>query len=575
MAPLRLSSRLPEPLPEQLHASLSEAALHNRNYDPRALADSVRRDIYDALFDEDGKRLSDAAAQKNIDAICFLIQARVAQTTMGLQPGMRNDLWHRRERGCTPEEFKRSPPTLVRTAQEVFTHPADRIAYYGKNGKSIQPSDIIFSPDRMSNHFLARLGFGHKLAPKDSSDLEKLRAKAVLIPQLKLLLDNAEPIALSPGTEQEGTYRLVRITFGPRKGHILIFQEIAGEDRIGITDLYSAYRRIDHIDASYRKELAQLSRIEKELDKLDETLEYDWPRARKERALRPLIITLKGLVQKLRFVRDEDKRELLDAIRVASRMLEQKNPGATRACINASKRTRLITNRAVKIPRIFGYLAEDQKIINKRVADEEAELSKLHDGISEQKQEPRLANPDVPLSVQDAAALCSKLQRMKAALISKIQFQPNISFAEKISAYLEATIHNLNNIDPKRQAAADSFMRAYVVSKLVIFFQFLMQFYEKISLHSDYGVAVQDWQDDLKEEMRHLNERGLGKKIYTPEYNAIWKGVRDLAEKLDGEMEKLKRVRSADSRKKTVEEIKTAINDFNLPARVYEVPVKM
>lgn len=564
------------PLPDELLKALREAAKVNQNYEPTKLVASVRQDISRALINEDGEELSEAVRMRNVEVLCEAIRARVAQ----IKPeGEENLLWKGVHAGSSPQAFRGSPRRLLKSAQEALVHPADRVAgrfsvHEERDEQDlVLPIHIAIDPLRLSDRLIINLGFGHMLAPKGSSRLDQMRAKIQIIPRIKQeVLANLDPIPLSPASYLQKNYRLFRISKGTKRGFVLGAQEIAGDDRLYITTIPGAKRRVDHIEDQYVKEQAQLARIHNKLDEIDLLLKEDWPSVKAPRRLRALLATLHGLVEELKFVIDDDKKELHDAIEKAAAMLARKNKGAAFACINTMRRNRFIDRRQREIPRIFGELAKDKLMIQGHANREEVALERLYEAVHEQKSEPRIADPNHPLKDSDRPALIEKLNRMAEACERNIQFQPSLAFAEKIVGYLRQTSDQLFAAEPERQALAEDFMKAYVVSKLSRFHHFLLSLYEAFSVHGMYGVSVPEWKKELEEAERELNEHGIAKKIYTPEYNGIWVNLRGLIVALKKAMNQYGKTRSAEQREEPIDEIKKLISGFDLPGQVRAIP---
>lgn len=563
------------PLPEELLKTLREAAKVNTNYEPTKLAASVRQDINRALIDENGEESSEAVRMRNIEVLCEAIRARVAQ----IKPeGEENLLWRGVHAGSSPQAFRKSPRRLLKSAQEALVHPADRVA--GKfsviqerdEQDIVLPIHIAIDPLRLSDRLITNLGFGHMLAPKGSPRLDQVRAKIQIIPYIKQeILANLDPIPLSRASDIRRNYRLFRITQGPKKGFILGAQEIAGDDRLYVTTLPGAKRRVDHIEDQYVKELAQLARIHNKLSDINLLLNKDWPGMKVPRRLRVLLMTLHGLVEELQFVVDDDKKVLHDAIEKAARLLANKNKGAALACIGEMRSNRLIDRRQHKTSQIFAELAQDKLLVQGHIYREEAALERLYEAVHEQKSEPRIANPEHPLTKEDRRELVHKLNRIMEGCLDNVHFQPNLSFGEKIVEYLREAADHLLTDEPDRKALAEEFMKAYVVSKLARFHNFLLSLYEVFSIHGNYGISVPEWKNELQEAERELNEHGIAKKIYTPEFNAIWVDLRGLIAALKKTMDQYGKTRSAEQREEPIYEIKKLISEFDLPGQLQAV----
>ena len=122
----RLEPPRSKPFPEPLLRELRDAAKANRNYEPTALAASVRKDIERALIDpESGQEREEIERERAVAVLCEAIRAQAAQIR---RTDGTNLLWKNRVAGSSPEEFRGSPRTTTKSVQEVLAHPADRIA---------------------------------------------------------------------------------------------------------------------------------------------------------------------------------------------------------------------------------------------------------------------------------------------------------------------------------------------------------------------------------------------------------------------------------------------------------------
>lgn len=566
------------PLPKELRDTLREAAKVNRNYEPTALTASVRRDIERALIDRDGEVFPEDIRNRNAAVLSEAVRARVAQIK---RSDGQNLLWGKRDRGDLPKVFRASPRTTAKSVQEVLTDPADRVAVAKTAGMEpegygqLALCDIIIDPRRLSDHLLKNLGLQKFVAPKGTPPIDRINYKIDAIPHVKEMLSYLEPVSL-PESRQRKCYRLFLITDGPKAGYILGVQEIAGDDRMFITTLHGTKRRIDHIEDGYVRELAQLARIKNALDEIDLSLDQDWQALKLPRRMRMLLATLHGLVEELEFVIDEDKRELHDAIEKAATLLARKNKGAARACLNEMRRNRLIGGRQQEIPRIFGELAKDKLLLQAVIEQEENALEEIYLKVKEQKGEPRLLTPD-ELSDADLAAICTKLERLASRMTGKhIKFQPNRTFADKLAYYLNKsrTLLDPKNDDGSPTDGAEAFMRAFVVSKLARFHHFLLALYEAFSVHAAHGLSIPEWRGELETAESELNERTTGKKIFTPEFNALWINLRGLIANIKKIMDEFGRTKSKEKRLVVIERMKQLISEFDLPSRVAAVPLK-
>ncbi len=288
----------------ELATALEQGAQLNTHYDVKKIHTGIQKDIQDALVDTGDEPFPEKVSARKLEHLILRIRARIAQMES-------SSLWGANAQGCSVEDFRKVPRTLLKSVEEVLTHPADRIPEKHRTRQNRMAQDtvlignIVIDPAKLSDSLIENLGLGGQLARKGVPQAEKLKAKIALIPQLKEILRTLEPIPLAPYSQYK-TYRLFRITKGPRKGFILGTQEQAHEEHMFVTTLPDAYRRVSHIEMQYKNEQEQLTRIAATLDNIDNELDQNWEDAKMPERLNELLTTLHGLISEL----DSAKREL-------------------------------------------------------------------------------------------------------------------------------------------------------------------------------------------------------------------------------------------------------------------------
>lgn len=571
------------PIPEEILDVLANAAKFNSNYEPGHLHPKVREQIFRALgpdtIDEPEHR------RDKVERACALIaegiRARVAQ--IYLPNGVKNPLWVDKNRGDALEVFRASPRTLLKTAQEVLTHPADQIAGSRDRKTSfaqtfVLPPYIIIDPARLSDRFVAQLGFGHLLAPRGSSALERLQAKIATIPHIKETLKHLAPMALAPTandepfTRSKKSGRLFVITEGPKKGFILCAQRIAGSERFALMDLYKARRRVSHVEKQYAAERAQLIDIDEQLRNIGIQISDHWDEAKSPEQLTGILGELEKTAVSLQMVLDKDKIKLLRMIENISRMISAKNPRPALACV--ARALIVIDIRLGSVPEIMGELSKDRIIADGHVAREERALKRLYGIVQHEGGHPRLADPEAPLQETEILQIRARVHRLVEDC-AQIEFlQPNAPFAAKLVQYLAHTRRLLQSRRPNRRELAAIFMRAYVVSKLADFHGFLLQLYEDFSINGDdktkAGVNVAGWKSKLAQAAAEFSVRDVSRGVYTPEYNPIWAGVRALTATLETYMDEYANG-NAEQKALAIKKLKKAVADFDMPGKVAAV----
>lgn len=566
----------------ELVAALAQGALCNKNYAVGSLHELIRKDIAAALDTALGR--SSAAREKVIARrIALVTQSVRARVSQMLNPeGNPNEYWGTDKTDCNEAEFRASPRTLLKSAEEVLTHPADRIPskFRTRETKVSQNTffikSIVIDPNRMTDTLVKDFGFGALLAPKGSSKSEQIAAKIKIIPLIKETLADLEPIPLAEGQTKYKNYRLFRIKSGPKRGYILGTQEIAGEDRMFLTTLPDAHRRVSHIEQQYDKEQKKLTDIQSKLNEIDRELDKNWTEARLPENLSRLLLELRRIINELKFVQNPKKQKLLKSVEDAAHWLTKRNKGACRACMNETKRNFLIAARQANIPRIFGHLAHDKQMLNSYIAREHTITVKFYQGVRSQAgnnhASPRLADPSFPLTDEEISVLRKKAEALLEEY-KTVKFQPYLAFADKLKIYFQQLVTGLSVAAPltNRTAIANAYMRAFVVSKLAQFNYALMKIYEVCSLTDPYWLNIESLKTDLKEAASAVQRRTIATAVHTSEYTPLWADIKMLLKTLRKLMDDYEKALSETDKKTIIFQIKTAIHSFDLPGRVEQI----
>lgn len=517
----------------ELTSVLEQGAQFNTNYDVEKIHDGIKKDIQDALIDTGDEPFPEKVSARKLEHLILRIRARIGQMES-------SSLWGADAQGCSAEDFRKVPRTLLKSVEEVLTHPADRIPAQHRTKQNKQEQNtvlidsIVIDPAKLSDGLIENLGLGRQLAVKGAPQAEKLKAKIALIPQIKEILRTLEPIPLAPHSQYK-TYRLFRIAKGPRKGFILGTQEQAHEEHMFVTTLPDAYRRVSHIEMQYKNEQKQLTRIAAELDNIDNEIDQNWQNAKMPERLNELLTTLHGLINELTFVTDNSKQKLLGCLTGAAHWLAQKNKGACRACMNQTKRTLLIEKRLRKIPIVSGELQRDKMALNPIIAREHTVVVGFYESVRGQmgarKIQPRLADPNAYLDNKEVVGLRQRMHELTTNC-QKVQFEPYLAFAEKLIYYFSEMEQQLSSCTPDRYSIAQKFVGAFVVSKLVRFQGDLMNIYEQISLSNGEPLDTSHLKQELDEAKRELQKRSVAGNVQTPEYTPLWQQAVVLIKKI-------------------------------------------
>lgn len=561
---------------------LNQGASCNKNYKIGELHTAIREDIVDALDNNLGR--SSAVREKVIARrIALVTQSVRARVSQMLDPeGYPNTFWGADKTGCSENEFRAVPRTLLKSAEEVLTHLADRLPSKFRTRETKVSQDtffiksIVIDPNRITDTLVRDFGFEDLLAPKGSSKLEQIEAKTKIIPLIKETLAELEPIPLAEGQTKYRNYRLFRIKSGPKRGYILGTQEIAGEEHMFLTTLPDAHRRVSHIEQQYNEEQKKLTGIQIKLGEIDHELDVNWQEARLPENLQRLLNELQQIINALKFVQDSKKQRLLKSLRDAAQWLAARNKGACRACMNETKRNFLIASRQANIPRIFGHLAHDKQMLTSHIAREHTIVVKFYQGVRSQAGKnhngPRLADPSSPLTDEEISALKTKAEALLEEY-KNVKFQPYLAFADKLKIYFQQLVAGLSArpSPTDRTAIANGYMRAFVVSKLARFNSALIKIYEICSLTDPYWLNIAQLKADLEETASEVQRRTIAKAVHTSEYTPLWANIKTLLKTLKKLMDDYEKTRTEIDKKTIIAQIKNEINSFDLPSRVAQV----
>lgn len=555
----------------ELTFALEQGARLNKNYDIGKIHEDIRKDIQNALADTGDEPFPEKVSARKLEQLILRIRARIGQMESSA-------LWGAEAQGCSTEDFRKVPRTLLKSAEEVLTHPADRIPapHRTKQNKQEQNTilmdSIVIDPAKLSDSLLENLGFGKQLAAKGAPQAEKLKAKIALIPQIKEILRTLAPVPLAPNSQYR-TYRLFRITTGSARGFILGTQEQAHEEHMFITTLPDARRRVSHIEMQYKNEQEQLTRIAAELDGIDNEIDQNWQDAKMPERLNKLLGDLRGLINELAFVTDGAKQSLLSCVRQAEHWLSVKNKGACRASMNQAKRNRLFENRLRKLPIISGELQRDKMALNPIIAREHTAVVGFYESVRGQmgarKIQPRLADPNAYLTDTEVSHLHQKMHELTANC-QKVQFEPYLTFAEKLIYYFSELERQLSSPSPDRHIVARKFVSAFLVSKLAKFYSQLLNIYEQISLSNGSPLNTAYLKQELDSAKRELQKRTVARNIKTSEYTPIWEKAVALVKNIKKTLDEYE---TSEASGKAIAAIKKAILEFNLPEQVRKIPV--
>jgi hypothetical protein len=440
-----------------------------------------------------------------------------------------NPVWQKRlaKSGIThrvadsKEDYNKSPRTLAKTLQDIFTLEYERIAFSSSEAEEVKDLySIMVDPTTINETVLRDLGM-KQLVPLISSNKksEMVEKAAMIIPEIKKAFPRIEPLADVEGfnTRNLRFFRLMRIAEGDNKGFVLGTQNIADKKRIFKTDLDGAYRRIDHIKNAYEREIRILTEMNAEIEKVRIRITDDWHNVKidKDSIKKSLLKHL----DTLQMVRSNEKRKLKNRIERAMNLkfarkfppkyktVEGKkqlvkparevfvdNPGQASALLATVPL--LIEKRFTEMRRIIGYLSQDQMRVKAFIEKQEVPFKLFFNTVERGYEKFRLLHPERELKQDEKEKIIANLKDTKYMIDpirrekeGKMFLEPYLTFAEDMDKYLSETISQLEQPTElnreQRIEIARSFTKAYLVAKIAFVHRNLMEFYRN---HISSGV---------------------------------------------------------------------------------------
>lgn len=533
-----------------------------RPFSPRARIEMAR-----LFYTPDGQKLPDRQIQNNIRYFA----ERVSHVLAQLQG---NESWQSRKSpeatadgkkypGLTDDEFRALRRDLIKTLQEIFTSPAERM-------ELADVPQMVIDPSRISLRMLENMGLEEYLPPKRVTRDVRLAYVAEAIPELKRTLASLEPFPSTgdgkPGFNHENA-RLMRIGRGNDRqnkhyGKVFGTQEIHGEDSAYVSTLHGARRRIDRIRETYNRELSILMEIQQTIRDVDAIVAMDWEGAKKNLPeLRKKMLTC---VDRLKYVSDPDKQRMRERIEKSMSFSTQRrprhapvstakgdlsgpekqgktvlNPGASRARWNMVPRD--ISRRVARMRRIRGYLEPDQMLISRCIELQQQPFKRLYDMVLYHHTDSKILDYARELSPKDLQSVRCGLQRIVAMFnpehaetLGTPFFTPYLQFAERINVHALRTqkLLDSDHQTPKeRQEAAAEFMKIFVMAKAEQWFSRLEKLYDD-HLSPDKVPYFVEILRELKEMRKMLLEGRILPELKTEEYNQLFGRMHQLRVRL-------------------------------------------
>lgn len=409
------------------------------------------------------------------------------------------------------DEFEESERTLAKTAQEVLSGRADRMIFTREevaDGEVI--GSIIIDIRRITNTVLKNLGLERHLPKKRAKMPERMQARAAAIPDIKEMLSSLEPIRVPSerGPRDDKAFRVMRIDEGANEGYVMGTQTIRGEKVLFKTDIYSAGRRLAHINKSYRSEIEKLMAISTALETLKGTLNY-WKDPERREDAQQVFDLLSQLVDSLEFVHDESKQELREILSGCLSVEDSRgreNIPSKRARITGAENR--LGKRVKSIRRISGYLKQDDRTLQVAVEREEAPIKEFREKV--EKYHDRLAIlGQSPLANGEKTKVISNLNALKVEC-AKMQFEPNLTFGGKFVEQIDKVVAALESGD--QENAAREFVELYAIVKLKWAHTEVQKIYRRLSVEGEKE-DPKKVHDDLQKIQDTLKVKGVAPQI--------------------------------------------------------------
>jgi len=494
-------------------------AFSNENPEYRnLLTERTRSLIKDVFLDENNEVLPQKTINKNREQTrvrIYYILKQLEQNERWRQEKAKTNLIPEVKNGskalrisASEAEFKASPRTILKTLQEIFTPPTEKMAFQRDElcSKGKDMSCIVIDPASINATKLRNLGLEEYIPEKGKrmTPAERMAFMARAIPDIKEILSNLESIRMPQNWHESDNnyFRLMRIGSGKKEGYVLGTQVIRGKKTMFVTDIHKAYRRLFHImGESYKQEIKLLRELETSILKIHADLEK-WPMGPED--LESTRAKLHEMADSLKYVEDEDKvriKKLIDAsvelktsrtipakfgksekdgkreVIREKKTVEQVNPKATRARLYPSRIRKSFQSRVDRIRRISSHLSQDNVVSEDYIIRQQIPFDKIMDlfesktvGVNMDRT-PTVKSSKITESTLDRIDRnCSYAQGVTPPV------EPYLSFSRKVLSHTAET-RRLIEIDAPRIERASEYMKVYFVAKIQRFYQRLQHVY--------------------------------------------------------------------------------------------------
>lgn len=529
--------KIPQDVPDDFarYAKLNPAYVENEAgqlNDPRA-----RKELLSLSHKEGSGKVEDlrTAAQMALKVILFqhAIREKIQQIAT-------NYSWGKKGGPATAAEFKATPRTFVKTAQEVLVHPTDRMAFDRSDDQATALYDIVIDPRLISDSLLQNLGLSEFIIEGRASREDRQIRRAEAIPAIRDILGRLEPIRLPHQRETDVEllryFRLMRVGTGLNEGYVVGTQNIGDRKIMFKSDIYAAERRIAHISKDYDKELDLLVTIKVELERFRDDLEK-WAVPSMEAELNEKRKKMGDIFESLKFMTEDNKKVLKRRVMQCMTFEDSRsrqNPRAKMALLTGSVNS--IGKRIEDVSDISRELGKDRVLAKTMIQEQIAPMRKFYETVQELHDEFSIFHPQIPLSDLQKAKIIRNLNEVKKDA-STMVFEPDLSFGRKFIAQIDKTIDDLMAGD--NQLAAKEFLKMYLIVKIKKAHVRLNSFYRDISVNPETlqaGPAI----NRLIHIREELEKKGVAPGISTNEYDAAYGRVYHLLRSLTKRLVELK-----------------------------------
>ncbi len=574
-----LSYDYPDDFPsfEDILVKYSEQNPEYRNIN----TDRTRHLIQPVFLDQDGEPFKSRKIENNKEYTRVRVHYLVSQIEDNQNWQNKLEASDNERVASTDREFEESPRTFFKTVQEILTQPTERTAIERDDERveSGDLSEVIIDPERITPNLLSALGLDEYIPPKGSrmSRAKKMAYMARAIPEIKVMLESAEPMSLPYKWHQSQAnyFRLMRIGKGKNRGYVIGTQIIRGKKILFKTDLHGAYRRLTHImQESYREEIRVLTQIQSKIREIHRNL-GNWPMSEEE--IKNTREELMACVDRLKHVTNEHKTEMRERIANAVSLQSErivpakykKMPDGSKQCTReavkisqfnpGAKRATLVTipnfieKRKAEIKAISQHLAKDRVVSDDYIANQQEPFEGFYRTVEKLHPRLRVFNLDEPIGLSERQKIARNLVALReqcnpedSSTRALPLMEPYLSFGEKMVEHIDKTLNLLDSGETLevRYDTATEFMKIYLITKIQHFYIQLQRVYEKHLSPKDLPNF-----SDVEAEMVRLGKligqkrvtaeqtlaNGKGRiMLQTPEYNEIYHDLYALVADLKG-----------------------------------------